>query len=274
LDYGEKRGSTWKKLSEAETETDDLKLAVYASLPGNAPDSVTYYVDGKAVYQSSAVPFYYDLNVSALAPGKHTVSAKITSGQFTVDTPEYPITVDWPEGVFSDVPEGEWFKSWVDKVVDAKLMSGMGDGMFGAKQNLQISQALVMAYQIHAKATGGVLPQVSGAWYMPYYQYCLDNGIITTQQVPQDVLTRSATRFDMVSILDKAIPASRMTEIKMVVDGDIPDVSESQPYGDIVYRWYRAGIVSGSDAQGSFKGDSGITRAEVAVILCKINNLV
>ena len=274
LDYGDRQGMTWKELSETEPQSDTLKLAVYASLPGTAPTHVTYYVDGRAVHSSSEFPFYYDLNLSELTPGSHTLSASVGSGQFALNTPQYVLSVDWPEGVFRDVPEGAWFKPYVDKVVDAGLMSGMGDGLFGAGENLQISQALVMAYQIHSKATGGVLPQADGAWYMPYYQYCLSNGIINAQQVPQDSLTRSATRFDMVSILDKAIPAARMTEVKPVADGDIPDVAESQTNGGIVYRWYRAGLLTGSDEKGSFKGDTGITRAEVAVILCKINNLV
>lgn len=274
LDYGERQGKTWKKLSDADTDVDTLKLAAYASIPGTAPDQATYYVDGKAVYQSSAVPFYYDLDVSALSPGTHTVSAVITSGQFSVHTADYTISVDWPEGIFTDVTQADWFKTWVDKVVDAGLMSGMGNGQFGAKQNLQISQAMVMAYQIHSKANGGAaLPQTGGEWFMPYYQYCLNNGIVTAEQFPLDSLKKGATRFDMVTILDKAIPAARMTEVKAVADGEIPDVSESQPCGDAVYRWYRAGIVSGSDEKGSFNGDSGITRAEVAVILCKINNL-
>ncbi len=273
LDYGEKKGKTWQKLSEADTDTDTLKLATYASVPGKGTSQVTYYVDGKAVSQSNTAPFYYELDVSALTPGTHTVSAAIRSGQFSVNTAQYKINVDFPEGVFTDVQDSDWFKQWVDKVVDAGLMSGMGNGQFGAKQNLQISQAMVMAYQIHSKATGNPLPQIEGEWYMPYYQYCLDNGIITVQQFPLDCLKKGATRFDMVAILDKAIPAYRMTEVRAVADGEIPDVSEGQPYGHIVYRWYRAGIVSGSDDKGSFKGDSGITRAEVAVILCKINNL-
>ena len=108
---------------------------------------------------------------------------------------------------------------------------------------------------------------------MPYYQYCLDNGICTASQFAAADMDRQATRFDMVSILDQAVPASRMTAVKTVADGSIPDLRESDPYGDVVYKWYRAGVVSG-DGEGRFNGSTGITRAEVAVILCQLNNLV
>ena len=77
----------------------------------------------------------------------------------------------------------------------------------------------------------------------------------------------------MVAILDKAIPADRMTAVTAVPDGAIPDLNEDDAYGDLVYRWYRAGIVTG-DQTGQFNGTSSITRAETAVILCQINNLV
>ena len=60
-----------------------------------------------------------------------------------------------------------------------------------------------------------------------------------------------------------------MTAVKTITS--IPDVPRSG--NDIVYKWYQAGILAG-DTQGRFNGSSNITRAEVAVILCQINNLI
>lgn len=185
-------------------------------------------------------------------------------------TPTTPPATPNEPASFTDVEANRWFKSYVDKVTAAGLMSGMGDGKFEPQANLAVSQALVLAYQIDSKATGKTLPEASGAWYMPYYQYCLDNGIITADQVKSSDLTRMATRFEMVSILDKAVPEKRMEAVKTVTA--IPDLKEDAAYGDIVYKWYRAGIVSG-DAEGRFNGANNITRAEVAVILCQINEL-
>ena len=58
----------------------------------------------------------------------------------------------------------------------------------------------------------------------------------------------------------------------VVADPAVPDLQESDPYGAVVYRWYRAGILTGG-SDGSFRGGSNITRAETAKILCEINQL-
>ena len=183
-------------------------------------------------------------------------------------TPTNPTTPDNSVN-FTDVKNGDWFKPYVEKAAQAGLVNGIGGGKYDPQGNLTVAQAMVLAYQIDSKATGRELPKVSGAWYMPYYQYCLDNGIVNRNSFSQSSLTRTASRYDMVNILDKSVPASRMTAVKTITS--IPDVPRSG--NDIVYKWYQAGILAG-DTQGRFNGSSNITRAEVAVILCQINNLI
>ena len=174
---------------------------------------------------------------------------------------------------FSDVAAGAWFKPYADKAVDAGLMEGIGSGQFGPGGHLTLAQAAVLAYRLHSRSGGGALPQTGGPWYMPYYQYCLDNGIFTAGQVPLDAIGRDATRYEMVSILDKAVPAGQLEAINPLPDGFIPDLSESDDFGAAVYRWYRAGALTGGE-QYRFNGGSSITRAEVAVILCQLEKLV
>ncbi len=195
----------------------------------------------------------------------------INNAQWYISVADNPAQPEVPS--FSDVPASFWGYTYIIKASQANLMSGVGSGQFDPNGSLTLAQAAVLAYQIHSQANGGTLPDAAGAWYMPYYQYCLDNGIFTASQFAAADMDRQATRFDMVSILDQAVPASRMTAVKTVADGSIPDLRESDPYGDVVYKWYRAGVVSG-DGEGRFNGSTGITRAEVAVILCQLNNLV
>ena len=58
---------------------------------------------------------------------------------------------------------------------------------------------------------------------MPYYQYCLDNGILTVRDFPQSCLNDKATRYDMVAILDQAIPDDQMEAINTVREMCIRD---------------------------------------------------
>ena len=41
-------------------------------------------------------------------------------------------------------------------------------------------------------------------------------------------------------------------------------------YGDEIYTFYRAGILSGSDSAGTFYPESNIRRSEVAAILVRL----
>ena len=87
-------------------------------------------------------------------------------------------------------------------------------------------------------------------------------------------MDESATRFEMAAIWDKAAWFARVnSDVNEVADGFIPDLAESDPYGEIVYRWYRSGVLTG-DSQHKFNGESSITRAEACVIICHLTALV
>ena len=174
---------------------------------------------------------------------------------------------------FSDVREGDWFKPYVDKVSAAGLMSGISEDQFGPRGNLTVAQALVLAYStchFYWDEDGETLPDVGGGWYMPYYQWCVDKRIINPGRFPAAGLNRLCTRYEMLEILDKAYGEPSFQQVKTV--DSIPDVPAGGARGDMVYRWYRGGIVSGS-SDGLFHGDSNITRAEVSVILCQLERL-
>ena len=98
----------------------------------------------------------------------------------------------------------------------------------------------------------------------------MDNGLFTAREVSASTLTDPATRFEMVDLLDRAVPDSEKAPVHS--DVTVPDLAESAPYGNVVYRWYQAGITQG-DQNGNFNGNSRITRAETAAILCRLAGL-
>ena len=85
-------------------------------------------------------------------------------------------------------------------------------------------------------------------------------------------MTNTATRYLMVELMDRAVPASEKQATQTLSDGYVPDLRESDPYGDVVYTWYRAGILEGDSAH-RFNGSTQITRAETAAILCRLAGL-
>lgn len=179
-----------------------------------------------------------------------------------------------PAARFSDVKPGDWFHSYVEKICAAGWMSGKGSGLFDPNGNLSLAEVMVLASRLHADHTGTDIPSVEGAWYMPYYTYCLNHGILDQVSFTQADLNRSATRFEMVDILDRAAKKERTTQtVNTVQDGFIPDLAAEDELSEVAYRWYRSGILTGDD-QHNFNGPKNITRAEVSVILCRLLSLI
>ena len=177
---------------------------------------------------------------------------------------------------FTDVAEGDWFAPFVIPAANAGWFSGNPDGSFGPNQSLTVAQVIVLATRLHSAHTNDEIPAaVEGeAWYMPYYNYCLEKGIFTAEDGYLEKMDAAATRFEMAAILDKAAYPPRVAGgVNEVADGFIPDLAEGDEYGEIVYRWYRSGVLTG-DAQYRFNGESSITRAEASVIICHLTALV
>lgn len=53
-------------------------------------------------------------------------------------------------------------------------------------------------------------------------------------------------------------------------DGAIPDVDVTDTYGTEIYTLYRAGILVGNDAYGTFTPSTYITRGAVATIIARM----
>ena len=70
--------------------------------------------------------------------------------------------------------------------------------------------------------------------------------------------------------MSKSLPSYALEEMNWVEDNVIPDVKLTDSYGEAVYKLYRAGILTGSDAEGTFNPQNPISRTEVAAIVTRM----
>ena len=173
---------------------------------------------------------------------------------------------------FSDVPASQWYADYAVKAAQAGLMKGTGGDKFSPNGTLTVAEVVTLTARLYADRQGESVPASDGAWYQGAYDYCIENGLFTTGEVPSYIMLNKATRFQMVDLLDRAVPQEEKQVIKVVFNGEVPDVQETDPYGPVVYLWYRAGIVEG-DNNGNFHGNTNISRAETAAILCRLAGL-
>ncbi|WP_143383015.1 S-layer homology domain-containing protein [Flavonifractor sp. An100] len=119
LAWGEDSAPVWVPLEQVTGEqSGSLRLATYSVFPGKSATTVTYYVDGKAMYSSSKAPYYYDLNLANLSAGTHKVTVTASGGQFSETSQSYTITV--PAG--PQVPSS-WAAALVSEAQDKNLVT-------------------------------------------------------------------------------------------------------------------------------------------------------
>lgn len=234
------------------------------STTGTLSDCAPIYYNGQVVWYvtDSSAPTFYTLDEGGVAAHPTSASAQ---------EPE-PAPDPGQSSSFSDVSDGAWYAPYVNAAAGAGLMQGTGEGSFSPDQTLSVAEVVTLAARLYAEENGGIVPtsDPDQSWYQGAYDYCVDSSLFTAAEVPVSSMTDPATRFEMVDLLDRAVPDSEKTPIHSEIS--VPDLSQSSPYGDVVYRWYQAGITQG-DQDGNFNGGSQITRAETAAILCRLAGL-
>lgn len=246
---------------------EDFKQTVTSQFPDYPfdPDSEFGYTPYLPLTLNE-VGYYYQFIPEALASAMPVFKV-------VEDTVEYTPRV----AQFDDM---NWSKEYVEKVYAYGWMDGMGDGKFNPQGNLTIAQAVTLLARISAVQAGRVIPASEGAWYQTYLDYCMDHYLLRNVdgvdlEDPAALnawMNQEATRMDMVKILSgvASVPGLGWDEEETV---SVPDVSKDELGGELVYDWYRNGIVGGDAGTGAFRPDAGITRGEVAVILCNLLGL-
>lgn len=171
---------------------------------------------------------------------------------------------------FTDVAEGAWYRKDVETAHKNGLVNGKSDTMYYPDDNMTYAEAIKLACAMHQlyhdkKVT---LTAGSSVWYSTYMSYALEKGIIDEDLTA--VADEKINRSDFVKIFYAALPNSEYAVINEVADHAIPDVSLSAKSSKEIYAFYRAGILVGSDNEGTFNPESNIIRSEVAAILTRM----
>lgn len=233
---------------------------------------------------SSAVSVDAGGKLTAKAAGTAEITVRTADGGFTAvcrvtvqdgDKPA-PADVRFPQvnvyrqGQFTDVPANQWYTDYVKQAFEMDLMKGNSPQKFDPLGNVTLAQAITMAARLHSIYTTGGENFVQGAvWYQVYLDYAFQNGIISYTCYNSDVI-KKATRAQFAEIFANALPDEALPPISTVADGAIPDVPMSAAYASHVYKLYRAGILTGNDAAGTFSPGSSITRQEAAALVSRM----
>ena len=184
----------------------------------------------------------------------------------TVNSAKFAVAREY-DGRFTDVTENHWFYSFVKNAYCMKLANGTSDTKFSPDNTFTVAQALTAAANIHTVYYGKtVRAAASGeAWYIPYVEYCTENGIIKEGQFAD--VNANITRGNMATVFANILPDS---EYAAVVDGANPDVTADMACYGAVAKLFKAGIVGGDAGTGNYRPNDSIKRSEACVIFTRI----
>ena len=174
----------------------------------------------------------------------------------------------YAQGQFADVSSSAWYAQDVALAYEYGLISGRSASAFAPDGLLTLGEAVKLAVSLRSLyETGAAEFAPSKPWYQTYVDEALEIGVLAA---PYADYNANATRAQFAALFAAALPEEALAEINTVEDGAIADVPQNSGYADAVYLLYRAGVLTGSDARGSFHPDSPIKRSEVAAIVARM----
>lgn len=175
---------------------------------------------------------------------------------------------------FTDVEAGAWYRETVELAHRLGLINGKSETTYVPGANMNYAEAVKLAACLHQLHSDGRVTLTNGTpWYQSYIDYCREVGILdaagakTFAAQAGEAITRAA----YVALFVRALPEKALAPINTIPDGAIPDVaSDGGDEAEAIYRFYRAGILNGRDALGTFSPTSTINRGEVATIIARL----
>ena len=177
-------------------------------------------------------------------------------------------TAEYTVGQYADIPADSTFAENVKTAYEFNIMQGYGE-RFGAADNITRLASIIIACRLHAIYHTGVNDidtRYEGDTKTRYLAYAVENGIFCDFA---DVSV-AASRREYAAILASAMPEAALPAMNTVEDNAIPDVPTGAEHSESIYLLYRAGVIIGSDSEGTFYGDSRITRGAAAAIATRM----
>lgn len=177
-----------------------------------------------------------------------------------------------PLYALSDI-EGHWAKDYIEDLVAEGAVSGYPDGSFKPNKSVSVGEF----FKIVTINFGGDNDVVQGAavdWALPYYQKAIAIGFAEQGDKDLQNLKAQITRAQIARVLGRVTDA-KQTELGGDIYAESHKVTDFSSLKEVDRRgvliMLRLGVIEGYK-DGSFKGDSKATRAELAAMLYRFKH--
>ena len=186
---------------------------------------------------------------------------------------------------FSDVPSSHWAYSYIQEASENGWVTGKGNNIYDPEGKVTTAEFYTLLarafYGSEVPSTAQSGQWYSDKWYGPYYEVGLkhdfDNLYLNKVDCAMDI-EGSLNRSNMASLItgvlkDKGITISdseyNATKAK------IPDINATtEHFQQGIVTVYALGIITGVDNAGNFNAGGFMTRAQVATVLCRLDDVI
>lgn len=183
---------------------------------------------------------------------------------------------------FSDVPSTHWAFSFVETAAENGWISGYEDGSFGVNDQITYAQLSTMLTRAFYSNELETYTAPSSAWYSAFCGVAEEAGLFDGTHVSgssqeDSVVNQPVNRYELAQIAYNVL-----SDQEVSIQYDAADVQASiadwgaipANYQTAVMTANAAGVISSIDSQGTFGGSNPMTRAQAAVVMTRINEVV
>ena len=170
-----------------------------------------------------------------------------------------PIVAPYPGGYYYDVPADEWYADAVKLCYETELMQGTKANTFAPNASVTVGETAKISAHILSAFNGKTIraERTGEAWYQRYVDFLEEHGVA----VPSP--TQNASRNQFFHMLAAVVPPERLPAINAITT--LPDTDDAD-----ILMFYNAGVLTGTDPQGTFSGSRGLKRSECATMIARI----
>ena len=170
---------------------------------------------------------------------------------------------------FSDGRPQEWYALWVDLAYNIGIMSGKPGNLFAPGETITVAEVLQMAANMDSRYRGDdfhTTTHNSNPWYTDAVSYCLARGILSAGQF--DDYQRPIHRWELAPVFGATALAQSLPQRNdpQQVRAAVRDVAPNSRASQAIYALYSKGILTGVDADLTFRPAASVTRAEAAAL--------
>lgn len=158
--------------------------------------------------------------------------------------------------------EGHWAKEGILSLFKSGIISGYPDGSFHPDRLVNLGEAL----KIISLSRGLDVPSLQGVhWAYPYYLSLKEEGLLPFDSFEPE---EKPSRGEIARIIKEAF----YPEMEALSDPSFKDIPFDHPAYNAVEVLHQLGIILGRE-EGFFFPEEGISRAELATIICRVLQL-